>query len=255
MKWKAIGESAIGAAHITSGKPCEDAICYAAVPDTNGDEALICVVSDGAGSAMYGGWAADLVTGKTLEALTDSVTNGKPVNEGTIYMLVEDLFAELAAEADAKQVPLNEFSCTLLGCCITWDRAVFFQVGDGAIIRNDGSGFFIPVWWPMNGEYQNSTTFLVDDPTFANLNIQILEEQVKEVALFSDGLQLLALSLEHNNVHQPFFADLFKFLRIANDEEKVSVLKRKLGEYLNSKQINDRTDDDKTLFLATRKTT
>ena len=43
-----------------------------------------------------------------------------------------------------------------------------------------------------------------------------------------------------------------KYLRMADNNEKINVLNRKLEEYLNGRQINERTDDDKTLFLATR---
>jgi hypothetical protein len=75
---------------------------------------------------------------------------------------------------------------------------------------------------------------------------------VDEVAIFTDGLQMLALNMESRTVHQPFFSDLFRYLRMANDADKVSILNGKLATYLDSPGINGRTDDDKTLFLATR---
>ena len=92
----------------------------------------------------------------------------------------------------------------------------------------------------------------MDDPSLGNLNITILDERVDEVAIFTDGLQLLALNTETSSVHQPFFTSLFHVLRMAGDTEKQELLTGRLTEYLNSKAINDRTDDDKTLFLATR---
>jgi hypothetical protein len=172
--------------------------------------------------------------------------------EADIYAMLEDIYDGLATEAANRDVPIDEFSCTLLGCIITPYRSAFFQVGDGAIVRNDGTDFFTPVWWPYNGEYQNTTTFLTDDRTLNNVNIQITEEPTTEVAMFTDGLQMLALNTETQTAHQPFFTDLFRYLRMAGDEEQAGVLNRKLGEYLDSKNINDRTDDDKTLLLATR---
>ena len=54
------------------------------------------------------------------------------------------------------------------------------------MVRNDGSGFYIPIWWPFNGEYQNTTSFIIDDRSFSHLNILALDEQVNEVALFTD---------------------------------------------------------------------
>lgn len=251
MSWKAIGHSVIGAAHLIAAKACEDAIKYAVIPNAN-DEILICCASDGAGSAAYAAWASDFTTYRALDILSEAATCDATVTEGTIYALAEDIYAGLNDEAMATETPLNEYSCTLLGCYITKERAIFFQIGDGAIIRNDGTGFYTVAWWPQNGEYQNTTSFVVDDPAFGNLNVMVLDEQINEVSIFSDGLQMLALNTERQDVHQPFFNDLFKVLRTANDPDKVGVLNRKLAEYLNSRQINERTDDDKTLFLASR---
>ena len=252
MTWKAIGHSVIGTSHTTTGKPCEDAIQYHALPDANGDEVLICCASDGAGSAQYAAWAAEFATDEMIEALTHFIAYGGQVTEADIYAMVEQIYDGLLSESETQHVELNEYSCTLLGCVISCDRAVFFQVGDGAIIRNDGSDFYTPVWWPHNGEYHNTTSFIVDDRSLSHLNILILEEEVNEVALFSDGMQMLALNMDTLTAHQPFFEDMFRFLRQANEPDKVTMLNRQLAEYLNSKQINDRTDDDKTLFLASR---
>ena len=87
---------------------------------------------------------------------------------------------------------------------------------------------------------------------FSQLKITVVEDNVQEVALFTDGLQLLALNNESLSVHQPFFTGMFKWLRMATKEEDITILNRKLGEYLDSDTINSRTDDDKSLLLATR---
>ncbi len=250
--WKAIGSSVLGAGHVATGKPCEDAVKYSIVHGKDNEETLVCCVSDGAGSAQYAVFASTLCVGRVAAALEGSAIDGEEVGEEAIFALLEEVYDELANEAVAQDVEINEFSCTLLGCYITAQRGVFFQVGDGAIIRNDASGFYIPVWMPQNGEYQNSTTFLIDDKNMGHVKISIVEEPITEVGLFTDGLQMLALNMEAENVHQPFFAPLFKYLRLAGDAAKVGVLQSKLEAYLDSTQINERTDDDKTLFLATR---
>jgi hypothetical protein len=252
MSWKAIGQSVIGTSHVAVGKECEDAIAYEILNDRNGDEVLVCCASDGAGSAQYAGWASSFTVSEVVQFATQLIDRNEELTEGAIYAMLEDLYDGLEQEASAQCAELNEYSCTLLGCILTSGRSAFFQVGDGAIVRNDGSDFYTTIWWPHNGEYQNTTSFIVDDRTFSNVNILILEEPVDEIAMFTDGLQMLALSMEAQSVHQPFFTGLFKFLRMADDSQKIAVLHRKLGEYLDSTIINDRTDDDKTLFLATR---
>ncbi len=252
MIWKAIGKSVEGTSHSALQKGCEDSIEYNVIKNLSGVEVLVCCASDGAGSAQFAAFASEYITGKVVEAITDLVSSGSQVSESDIFGIAESIYEYFKQEAAAREVEINEFSCTLLGCCVERERAVFFQVGDGAIVRNDGLGFYVPVWWPFNGEYQNTTSFLVDDVTLKNLNIVILDEQVDEVALFTDGLQMLALNMEYENVHQPFFIDMFRVVRLADENSKIELLNGKLADYLNSNQINDRTDDDKTLFLASR---
>lgn len=252
MTWKAIGQSIIGTSHLASGKFCEDAIKYAVLTDMDGNEVLVCCVADGAGSAEYAQWASSYAAGKVVEFAAQQVNEYDGLTEAYIYALAENIYDGLKQEAETQEVELNEYSCTLLGCIVTRYRTAFFQIGDGAIVRNDGSDFYTALWWPQNGEYHNSTAFLIDDSSFSNLNIAIMDEQVDEVAIFTDGLQMLALNMERRTVHQPFFSDLFRYLRQATDQEKINILDRKLAEYLASTNINDRTDDDKTLFLATR---
>lgn len=247
MSWHAIGQSVIGLAHSKGAKGCEDAVAYSLV---SGD-ALCCCVSDGAGSALYAGEASAYVTAQAVALMKDWVAREEPVTEFDILVMAEALYDGLLGMAEAKECALNEFSCTFLGCFLTNECSVFFQIGDGAIVRNDGDGLFTPVWWPQNGEYSNTTSFLVDDASFSNLKKLIIEEPVMEVALFTDGLQHLVLNNETSSVHQPFFEDLFKWLRRTANERDVQILDKKLAGYLAGDSINSRTDDDKTLFLAT----
>lgn len=254
MTWKTIGKSVTGVSHLAIDKGCEDALCYLTLHDHAGNEVLVCGMSDGAGSARYAAYASAYTVEKVVESAIHLLEHKEELTEGHIYAMAEDIFYGLEQEAIDKNAPLNEYSCTLLGCIITPNKAAFFQIGDGAIIRSDDSGYYTTLWWPQNGEYQNSTTFLVDDSTFANLQVTIIEDTVAEVALFTDGLQLLTLNMDSLTVHQPFFSGLFHHLRKADDHEKENILNKKLAEYLDSKPINERTDDDKTLFLATRLT-
>jgi hypothetical protein len=60
---------------------------------------------------------------------------------------------------------------------------------------------------------------------------------------------MLALSYASKSAHQPFFARMFAALRKVGDREDLVV---PLRQFLDSPAVNDRTDDDKTLVLATR---
>ena len=252
MNWKIIGQSVIGTSHLQNGKNCEDAGGCRVVRLANGDDALVCFASDGAGSAAYAGEASVAAVSAAYDFAEALLLDGRELTDAHLVALGEYIYDRLVELAAATDVPKNEFSCTLLGCIITPARSAFVQIGDGAIVRNDGSGHFTQVWWPYNGEYQNSTAFIIDDPNLALLQYKVIDEPVTEVAIFTDGLQQLALNHVSMAVHQPFFANLFPALRRAENEEHLSILNSRLADYLSGDAINSRTDDDKTLLLATR---
>lgn len=251
MKWKVIGQNCIGTSHLDSNKSCEDSIDYILI--NNGEEEiLLCCISDGAGSAKYAAEASSFVTKTVIYILSKWIDEKKEIDDNSIVALGEIIFDSLSEKAKDKKVKLNEFSCTALGCIIFDKKALFFQVGDGVIIRDDNNQSYTAVWWPDNGEYSNTTHFLIDDYNLSFLKKVTIEESIKEVAILTDGLQLLTLNNENLSVHKPFFSDLFKWLRLARNQNDIDVLNKRLYQYLDSDTINARTDDDKTLLLATR---
>lgn len=251
MMWKVIGQSVIGTSHLAANKSCEDAIAYKVVSTANNETALICCVSDGAGSAAYAEEASAMATQKAVELLEENILAEKDIDNSTVLSVAENIYDALANLAEERGVELNEFSCTFLGCILLEEKSVFFQIGDGAIIRDDGNNGYAAIWWPQNGEYSNTTVFLVDDINFPNLKITTVNERINEVAIITDGLQHLTLNNETSSVHGLFFSDLFKWLRMATKPEEIDILNSKLKEFLSSQMISGRTDDDKTLFLAT----
>ncbi|WP_295667869.1 PP2C family serine/threonine-protein phosphatase [uncultured Mucilaginibacter sp.] len=252
MTWKTIGQSVIGTSHLQNGKNCEDAGASRIHRLSNGEDVLVCFASDGAGSAAYAAEASTAAVSAAHEFTEALLQDGRELTDGHLIALGEYIYDRLVELAAAKEVPKNEFSCTLLGCIITPKKSGFVQIGDGAIVRNDGSGHFTQIWWPYNGEYQNSTAFIIDDPSLALLQYKVIDEPITEIAIFTDGLQQLALNHVSMAVHQPFFAGLFPALRRAENEEHLSILNSRLADYLSGDIINNRTDDDKTLLLATR---
>ena len=171
MIWKAIGQCATGTSHIATGKPCEDSLHFTVINTTDGEQILIACASDGAGSASQGGWAANYATTLCTKLFQAHAASSLPLDEGDVYAIVEQIYDGLQNEAYNNEIELAEYSCTLLGCYLTSGRSVFFQIGDGAIIRDDGNGYYNPFWWPHNGEYLNSTAFIIDSPGLGNLNI------------------------------------------------------------------------------------
>ena len=122
------------------------------------------------------------------------------------------------------------------------------QLGDGAIVVKRAEGYE-PVFWPQSGEYINTTFFLTDDAYRRHVLIEMRDEPSSEVAIFTDGLERLALNYGSQTAHAPFFAPMFKALRESRD---ASELIEPLRAFLDSGPVLERTDDDKTLALATR---
>jgi hypothetical protein len=111
------------------------------------------------------------------------------------------------------------------------------------------------IFWPQHGEFANQTNFVTQDNVLEILEFEMEERCVDEIAIFTDGIERLVLDLQSKTAHAPFFRPLFGWLAktelaAAGEEIPTSEV---VSRYLGSKQINDRTDDDKTLILASRR--
>ena len=159
---------------------------------------------------------------------------------------------ELRLEAERPlNVSVRELACTLLLAVVDESDSAFVQIGDGAIVRMDG-GEYRPVFWPQSGEYANTTHFVTEADFAHHLKVFLRpadRDGFNELALLTDGLQRLALDYDARIGHGPFFFPLFQTLRRATDAMELG---QPLRLFLDSPLINDRSDDDKTLILATR---
>ena len=91
---------------------------------------------------------------------------------------------------------------TATPCSPDWGRGDHLQDGDG----------YRTVFWPQSGEYLNTTNFLTDEEFERRLELHALAERVDELALLTDGLQMLALRYADKSVHSPFFLPMFQAL-------------------------------------------
>jgi hypothetical protein len=163
---------------------------------------------------------------------------------------VDAVIGRLHVQAAARGVPVRELACTLVMALVTPLASHFVQVGDGAVVvRRDGS--YAAATWPENGEYANTTYFVTDELALQRLQVRINEPPADEVAVFTDGLQMLVLQFAERAVYAPFFHRMFRRLR-AEPPGEVWRLRQSLEEYLGSPEVCRRTDDDKSLVLATR---
>ena len=237
-----------------AGLPCQDAHSCEVLLSALGEAVLVAVVADGAGSAPRSGEGARLACDLVVDEVRALCESGTPIAGlsrekvcGWLTRFQEEIGALTGTEGSTSR----DFACTLLAAVVGHEHAVFFQVGDGAMVVSEEDEYAW-MFWPENGEYENLTFFATDPRASDHLQFDLCARRIEEVALFSDGLQRLALHYQTRTAHQPFFRSLLGAVRGAGDGSS-GELSAKLKDYLESPAINERTDDDKTLILASRR--
>ena len=249
--------SAIGTSHIAGGVPCQDCHFHLIVNDAEGHPVAILVVSDGAGSAAQAEIGAKLACHTFAKLVADYIEGG-----GKVENIGRDLAARWIAGViyrlslkswDDESQP-RDYACTLLAAICGETATVFLQIGDGAIVISDGwTTTWRHVFWPQHGEFANTTNFVTSEDALDVLEFHATRETVTEIALFSDGLENLLLHKANKSVHAPFFDSMFPSVRRSTVAGEDPELSRALAVYLSTAPINERTNDDKTLILATRR--
>lgn len=247
--WKVVHASVQGTAHKASGQPCQDHAIVEQVGES-GEEFLLIACADGASSASMAEEGAVVACQVAIRELKVELRRNQEdllANESPLHQLFAGIRSSLANEANSRGAPIREFACTLLAGVVCPGKAAFFQVGDGAIVvRRDNR--LSAVFWPQSGEYANTTNFLTDDDSIHNLQVCFIDDAISELAVITDGLERLALNFADQSVHAPFFEPMFASLREVNEEV---MLTQPMRAFLDSEEVNGRTDDDKTLVLAT----
>ena len=250
--WRYALASAIGHSHVRSGTPCQDAsACEVLSPA--GASTFVGIVSDGAGSAPLSRvgartacsvWSAE--AGAALAGGAGVASLGRDFATGALRRLQVTL-GRIARRAGR---PLRDFACTLLFAAVDEHAAAFAQIGDGAIVVGEPPGYTW-VFWPQQGEYANQTHFATETRAAERLLFEARDRAPDELALFSDGLQGLVLDTRRRVAHGAFFEPMFAAVRRA-PPGLAPGLCRSLERFLCSRAVESRTDDDKSLVLATR---
>jgi hypothetical protein len=229
------------------------------VSDPEGRHVLLAVACDGAGSASRSLDGATLTVERFQEEFGDAAKRSglDGITKEFVGGWLSRLRNEINERAEAADLTAREFACTLVAAIVGEDRAAFFQIGDGAIVVSnraepDDYGW---VFWPQHGEFANQTNFIIQDNALEIIEFELEDRCIDEVAIFTDGIERLVLDLQEKTAHKPFFRPLFRWLvqTEAAPVDDAIPSSQVMLRYLGSKQINDRTDDDKTLILASRR--
>jgi hypothetical protein len=255
--WKYAFASVIGTGHMKANLPCQDQSCCCLLPSETKSDVLVAVVSDGAGSASHSQMGAEIACSETIAELTDYFDNGEStddISQNFANGCLLRIQNKIALNADAEGLKPRDFACTWLVAIVGTGRAIFWQVGDGAIVYSepDAPDDYGVVYWPEKGEYENMTVFATQPDASEHLQFSSTRKYMDEVALITDGIQRLALDFSERNAHSPFFHGMFSPLRVQNAGHSTRA-SLALTAFLSSSKVNERTDDDKTLLLASRR--
>jgi hypothetical protein len=246
--WRVLAASVQGVSHLKADLPCQDANAWAVLP--NG--ALLAAVADGAGSAPLAEVGAQLAAQAAVDFLRQQLVEKPwPDDEVAWQPLLFDALAaarqRLEDEAASRSCGLRDLAATLIVVVATDQFSAAAQVGDGAAVLHDPAAGFVLLSAPQGGEYVNETTFLISADYLAAAQFNCWPGWIGQLALFTDGLQRLALQMPLGKPHAPFFTPLFQFAQQAGADAN-----KQLAAFLHSPRIAERADDDLTLLLAVR---
>ena len=250
MLWRYAAGQATGSAHEKLGKPCQDRFACTAV-DAN--STLIAVVADGAGTAEHAHIGAEIAVA-TMSSIAQLAARAgrrdftEVLREGAT--LARQRLLEAAAD---RQLSPRDLACTLLAVIVAPMGGAALQIGDGVIVVSDQPLSWRWVIWPQKGEYANTTFFLSDEQALSQAEVQTLSDDVLDVALMSDGLEQLAVHFASRKAHDPFFRSVLAPLHAERDDGESTRLSQGLSAMLASPPVRQRTDDDASLVIATRR--
>ncbi len=244
--WRVAGSSVTGSAHALSGGECQDRHRV----EVTRKGLLIAVVSDGAGSAPFGGEGAALLCDHVAAALAALPPVKAKAGRGALLAACRAVRRGVAcareaasARAAARGAAIEAFHATLVGAAMLPGKGgLFFHIGDGAALALGKGGWTLSA--PRNGEYADTTWFFTDPAWRKRLRFTRIGAGHDTVFVMSDGVT--ELGLRQNEPFMPFFEPIGRFLAQASRAEGEQALRATL----DSEAVRARTNDDKTLVWA-----
>jgi len=244
--WRVAGASVTGAGHRVRGDDCQDRYRLHTTPGG----ALIAIVSDGAGSARFGGEGAAMLCERVTGALAEALGAKRPkASRALLLRCCRAVCAGIEAARTGAEGALSAYHATLVGAVVLPGAGgLFFHIGDGAALAFASDEGRWTMSAPRNGEYAHETYFFTQEDWRRQLRFQLIEPGFDTIFVMSDGVTDVGLKKVGARFEPflPFFEPIGRFLGGAER----TVGEQALSATLDSDAVRERTDDDKTLVWA-----
>lgn len=250
--WSYTGASICGPKNIQRDQKCQDNH-YCGVIDSD-ESTFLAVVCDGAGSAKYARLGSYIASRKFKHFIFQFVnTHGFWPGEEELKSCLDELRDLVSFIAGKNNLELRDFASTLVFALSNSQRLLCGHIGDGGVVyKPDCSDEWKVASWPQNGQYASETFFFTDNdsPPF---RINVIEEPIGGLAVFSDGVECVSLNLTDHQAHSPFFDAMYKPVLSSCESGRSIVLQKSLANFLSSDRFSERSDDDKSLIISAYK--
>jgi hypothetical protein len=245
--WRVVAASVPGALHVRTETACQDAHRWSLASD----RLLLAAVADGAGSARHPDVGARTAVEQAIAYLIEQVASSPIDDDEARCGLLRGAFERARCAVDAAAVvveaPSGELASTLILAIAGDDWVATGQIGDGAAVVQDEKGRLQALTTPQCGELINETPFLVSPDLWSRAEFAVWHGRAAAIALFSDGIQRLALQPSDQTPCSDFLSPLFRFGR---DALSLGMDSADLAVFLASPWMTEQTGDDVTLLIA-----
>jgi serine/threonine protein phosphatase PrpC len=273
--WKIALSRCQGASHVADNTPCQDQVHALMSEDT-----VIIALADGAGSARFSHFGADLAVRRASALIAGDFDkafklahDSQRVSGWIVSSLLSELnrLAESGVEASPgdrarlalpskeklPRIPskITELSSTLLLVAVKGERYIALHIGDGVLgieTETTTKKHRIAVLsHPDNGEFANETQFIISSNAISCMNIfhgriNRMHSKITGFILMSDGTES-ALYNKSQRTLVPACSKLFQSCRILPKDQIQPQLTATLRKVIATK-----TNDDCSIALISR---
>ena len=261
-EWNVIAITQRGVSHERQAAPNQDSYDVSIISATSEiPETIIVAVADGAGSAPLAHEGARTTTSTATTMLRylirrtpESVLSPDEADKA-LRQAVRYTSQVLKATARLKHAKLGELATTIQLVLANERLISTLHIGDGRTIV-DSNDSYLNLNPPYNGEYANETTFITSSENPASeyavgLTMRTMEpKDSRQLAIFTDGLDPIAVNYSTDEPHAGFFRPAFNAL--ARSAQPASAA-RKVADALGTDAARRKSTDDITLVMATRR--